>query len=159
MNEKRILIVDDEAAILSVLKGSLKKLGDEYVVATAPDGQSALAQLKRSPFDPVITDYRMAGMDGLELLEEVRALQPNARTILMTAYGNDKVEEEARRLQAYRYLIKPLEIDNFRWIVKSALNDVAISRPGILILSDERYKEIAWSLVRIQPGPLKIKCF
>ncbi len=150
MSEKRILIVDDEAAILSVLKSSLKKLGAEYEISTAPDGQNALEQLKQRPFDLVITDYKMAGMDGLELLEAVRSLQPSARTILMTAYGNDKVEAETRRLQAYRYLIKPLEIDDFRQIVKSALNDVAISRPGILILSDERYKQIVLSLERLR---------
>jgi CheY-like chemotaxis protein len=150
MSEKRILIVDDEAAILSVLKSSLKKLGVEYEVATAPDGQGALEQLKQRPFDLVITDYKMAGMDGLELLKAVRTLQPKARTILMTAYGNDKVEAETRRLQAYCYLIKPLEIDNFRQIVKSALNDMAISRPGILILSDERYKQIVLALNRLQ---------
>lgn len=146
MNRKRILIVDDEAAILSVLKNSLKKLGSGYEVVTALDGQDALTQLGQHSFDLVITDYKMVGMDGLELLEAVHSLQPKARTILMTAYGNEKVETEARRLQTYRYLVKPLEIDDFRQIVQGALNDVAVSRPGILILSGERYREIVLSL-------------
>lgn len=150
MSEKRILIVDDEPAVLSVLKSSLKKLGIGYEVSTAPDGQNALEQLKQCPFDLIISDYKMAGMDGLELLKAVQTLQPKARTILMTAYGNDKVEAETRRLKAYCYLIKPLEIDNFRQIVKSALNDIAISRPGILILSDEHYRQIILSLNRLQ---------
>lgn len=150
MNGKRILIVDDEAAILSVLKSSLKKLGAGYEVFIALNGQEALEQLGQYPFDLVITDYKMAGMDGLELIEAVRSLQPGARTILMTAYGNDKVEAEAQRLQAYRYLVKPLEIDIFRQIVQSALKDIAISRPGILILSGERYKEIVLSLDKLR---------
>ncbi|MGB8252907.1 MAG: response regulator [Anaerolineaceae bacterium] len=130
MKIKRILIVDDEIPILSVLKNSLKKLGDELEVSTATDGQTALEQLKQNSFDLVVTDYKMAGMDGLELLEAVRALQPDVVTILMTAYGNDKVEAETRRLNTYRYLIKPVEIDHFRQIVKSALNDMTAREDG-----------------------------
>ena len=150
MSEKHILIVDDEAPILSVLKRSLEKLGTACMISTAPDGQSALAQLKHVNFDLVIADYRMGGMDGLELLEAVRSLQPNARTILMTAYGNDKVKAEARRLKTYRYLTKPLEIDDFRKVVTEALSDLAATRAGFLILPDEQYNKIVLSLKRLQ---------
>ncbi len=150
MREKHILIVDDEASILSVLKSSLRVLGAGYKVSTAPDGQNAFVQLKQCPFDLVITDYKMAGMDGLELLEAIRSLQPNARAILMTAYGNDKVETEARRLQVYRYLIKPFGVDKFRQIVQSALNDIAVRPTGISILSDERYTQIVLSLNQLR---------
>jgi CheY-like chemotaxis protein len=150
LKEKRILIVDDEPAILTVLKRSLEKLGAGYAVDTAVDGQSAVEKLKRGPVDLVVTDYRMPGMNGVDLLEAVRALQPGARTILMTAYGNDKVEAETRRLQAYRYLIKPLQIDDFRHVVRTALTDMAVVQPGILILSDERHQKIVLALKRLQ---------
>ncbi len=130
MKIKRILIVDDETAILSVLKNSLKKLGDGFEVTTAIDGQTALEYLKQNPFDLVITDYKMIGMDGLELLEAVRSLQPDAFTILMTAYGNDAVEAETHRLNTYSYLIKPVEIDQFRQIVKNALSEMATNTIG-----------------------------
>jgi DNA-binding NtrC family response regulator len=113
MTGKRILIVDDEVTILSVLKRSLEKLEAGYIVSTATDSRSALAQLGEARFDLVVTDYKMAGMDGLELLQEVRSLQPEARTILMTAYGSDRVRAEAHRLQTYRYMLKPFQIDEF----------------------------------------------
>lgn len=150
MSEKHILIVDDETTILSVLKRSLEKLDGGYIITTATDGQSALAQLKAARFDLVVTDYKMAGMDGLQLLEEVRSLQPEARTILMTAYGNDKVRAEAQRLETYRYMVKPLEIDDFRQTVKSALRGLITAHPGILILPDEQYNKILLSLKRLQ---------
>lgn len=150
MSDKHILIVDDETTILSVLKRSLEKLDGGYIVSTATDGPSALAQLKGARFDLVVTDYKMAGMDGLELLQEVRSLQPEARTILMTAYGNDKVRAEAQRLETYRYMVKPLEIDDFRQTVHAALSGLATGRPGILILPDEQYNKILLSLRRLQ---------
>jgi two-component system, response regulator, stage 0 sporulation protein F len=150
LGEKWVLIVDDEEAILSVLQKSLKKLGDDYQVVTATDGLAALEQLKNRRFDLVVTDYKMAGMNGLELLQAIRTLQPEVRIILMTAYGNDKLEAETRRHQAYQYLTKPLELDTFRQIVRGAFEDVAISRPGILILSDERYLKINEALTQLQ---------
>ncbi|MFQ5420562.1 MAG: response regulator, partial [Anaerolineae bacterium] len=133
---KRILIVDDETSVLYVMQNSLRKLGSRYKVSTATDGNKALNLLRQRPFNLVITDYKMAGMDGLQLIETIRRIRPETRVILITAYGNDAVEAEARRLQAYRFLTKPLEISVFRQIVQEALDDIAISRPGILILSD-----------------------
>lgn len=157
MNEKRILIVDDEPTILTVLKNGLKKLGSEYQVHTVSDGYAALDHLRDHPTDLVITDYKMAGMNGLELLETIRSLQPETQVILMTAYGHSTLETEARRLQAYRYLTKPLELDAFRLIVKEALGDIAISRPGILILSDERYRQVNQLLSNLQ-GDIGARC-
>jgi CheY-like chemotaxis protein len=142
MTRKHILIVDDEISILTVLKTSLEKLEPGYDVDTAQDGFTALDKLKNSQYDLVVTDYNMAEMDGLELLETIRYLQPSARTILMTAYGCDVLESESRRLQAYRYLTKPLEIKSFRQVIQQALGDLAVSRPGILVLSDDRYRQV-----------------
>jgi CheY-like chemotaxis protein len=150
MATKRILIVDDEEAVLSVLQSSLKKLGPDHEVVTAKDGFDALGQIEKGPFDVVVTDYKMAGMDGLELLEAIRFRQPGARVILITAYGSSALEAGVRRLQAYRYLTKPLELNAFRKIVQKALGDIAISRPGILILSDERYRQVSQSMNHLQ---------
>lgn len=147
---KRILIVDDETSVLYVMQNSLRKLGSRYKVSTATDGNKALNLLRQRPFNLVITDYKMAGMDGLQLIETIRRIRPETRVILITAYGNDAVEAEARRLQAYRFLTKPLEISVFRQIVQEALDDIAISRPGILILSDTRYQEIISLLETLQ---------
>jgi CheY-like chemotaxis protein len=142
MIKKNILIVDDEISILTVLKSSLKKLDTACNVFTTTNGEDAFKLMKNQKFDLVITDYKMAGMDGLELIAAVRSIRPETRMILMTAYGDNAVQEETRRLQAYRYLTKPLEINDFRQTVQEAIDSLAVSRPGILILSDERYTQI-----------------
>ena len=141
MGNQRILIVDDEEAILTVLSNSLKKRNADCEIVTATNGSTALDQISRKPFDLVITDYKMNGMDGLELMEAISSIHPETRVILISAYGSDNIEAEARRLQAYKFLAKPLEINDFRQVVEEALGDIAISRPGILILSDERYRQ------------------
>ena len=152
MNKKRILIVDDEEAVLHVLKSSLRKLGDEYEVETTVNGFSALAYLRDRPFDLVITDYRMDDMDGMELINTIRADWPETRVILITAYGNDELRKEAEKLDAYKYLLKPLEINEFRQVIREAFTsrDLLLSRPGLLILSDERYQKITVALEQLQ---------
>jgi len=141
MRNHRILIVDDEESVLTVLKHGLRML-DNYEVATACDGASALEMLQQVQFDLVVTDYKMAGMDGLKLLETVKAIQPSTKVILMTAYGTDEIQAEALRLQACQYLEKPVEISTFQNVIETALGKIAISRPGIVILSDESYRQV-----------------
>ncbi len=150
MAAKWILIVDDEDAILTVLRSSLKKLGADYNVVTASDGNQALALLGKRPFDLVVTDYRMAGMDGLELLGRIRALRPEARVVLMTGYGNRVLEAESKRLNAFRYLTKPLELDTFRQVVKEAVADLPTGGSTLLILSEERYRRVNDRLTQLQ---------
>ena len=118
---KRILIVDDEESVLTILKTSLTLSDGDYQVITASSGDEALDQLHQFDFDLVVTDYLMAGLDGLELMAEVKVLQPHARMIMISAYGTDELESEADGLQVYRYLEKPIEIDTFRSVVKEAL--------------------------------------
>ena len=138
-----VLIVDDEDGVLSVLKNSLRKLGGQFRVSTAAGGEEAMDMLIQRKYDLVVTDYKMAGMNGLELMEKVHAAHPQTRVILMTAYGSAAVESEASRLQAYRYLPKPLEIEAFRRIVREAAGSAA-DASGILVLS-ERWPRAASS--------------
>ncbi len=150
MPAKRILIVDDEPSIRRILKRGLDSLGKNYEVVTAANGYEALAYVKAQPFDLIVTDYKMAGLDGLALLEEIRRLRPQARVVLMTAYGSSEVETRAQRLKAYRYLTKPLEMDDFRQMVQAALDDMAISNANMLVLSGERYRRAAEMLAQLQ---------
>ena len=150
MAEKWILIVDDEGSILTVLKSSLRIFGADYHVCTASSAYEALDQISKRYYDLVITDYKMAGMDGLQLLEQIHALRPTTRVILMTAYGNAGVEAESTRLKAYRYLVKPLEIEAFRCVVREAFNGSAEVKQGLLVLSDDDYLEINQILQRLQ---------
>jgi two-component system, response regulator, stage 0 sporulation protein F len=162
MSKKRILIVDDEESILSVLRNSLLKLNKNYEVETRKDGFEAITLIQREKFDMVVTDYKMAGLDGLELIEAVRTMSPDTRVVLITAYGNNTIEARARELQAFRYLTKPLELDSFRQVVQEGLGDDKPAAPepaaqppagqrsaakprraDLLVLSDERYRQIS----------------
>ncbi len=152
MDKKRILIVDDEEAILHVLKNSIRKLGEAYEVDTAVNGFSAMAYLNDRSFDLVITDYQMDGMDGMELINNIHADWPETRVILVTAYGSDRLEADAKGMNVYRYVLKPLDISTFRNIVQDALHDhdASISGTGLLILSDTRYRKIMEMLEQLQ---------
>jgi CheY-like chemotaxis protein/predicted regulator of Ras-like GTPase activity (Roadblock/LC7/MglB family) len=150
MPDKWILIVDDEESVLALMLGSIKNLGQEYRVITVTNGQAALEQVKQRHFDLVVTDFRMAGMDGLQLLEEIRSVRPDTRVILMTAYANSAVEAEAARLNAYRYLTKPLEIKSFLQIVKDAVGTAGLNQGGVLVLSEDDYRKLNKVLIQLQ---------
>ena len=116
----KLLIVDDDHAVLNQLKWAL---GDEYEVETAQSGVEALSKFKEMGFDLVITDLRMADMDGVELTEAIRAWDPVAMVIWITAYDCHKMRAEAERLSVYRCLDKPLELPEIRAVVSQALEE------------------------------------
>ncbi len=118
---KRILVVDDEKIVAFFLSETLAELGLEYQVETASSAEDALNKIALEPFSLVITDLRMPGMSGLELIDQVRQISPGTRTILITAYGDDEVEAEARRLGVYDYITKPFQMDRFTQMVERAL--------------------------------------
>jgi len=105
-----ILIVDDEKNIRAHLATYIRGLG--HTVDLAADAVAALALLERSAFDVVLSDVRMAGMDGLALLREIRRRQPQAVVVLMTAYATVAQAVEAMRAGAYDYLVKPFSLDH-----------------------------------------------
>lgn len=137
MDTKTILIVDDEESVLFVLKNSLVKLGPDYRILTANDGTSALQFFEKYRIDLVITDYRMKGINGLELLETIKNVQPSTRVIFITAFGSDEVEAEVNRLKAFAYLRKPLDLATFRSVVMQAFEDLTVNRPGVVIHTDD----------------------
>lgn len=146
---KHILIVDDEPRVAFSLGKALEHLNQNYRVSVVHSGEEALKALDGPPVDLLITDLRMPGISGLDLIRQVRAASPQTRTILITAYGSDKVETEARRL-AYRYITKPFGLSDFAQAVEEALRDVAIDRPGLVVLSDEAFETIAQQLENLR---------
>jgi len=120
---KRILVVDDEVKLAFLLKQSLLNLGSEYEIETANSGAEALKIIEEDPCDLVITDFRMRGMGGLELMRSIKSENPETLVILMTAYGSPEIVAEAKRLDAYRYITKPFPIEEFQAMVKEALVD------------------------------------
>lgn len=146
MTTRHILIVDDEPRVAFFLSKALERADQDYRVSVAHSGEEALETINRTPVDLLVTDLRMPGINGLQLMRWVRASSPQTRTILITAYGNDEVETEAHRLEAYRYITKPFSLDAFTQVAQEALRDMAVSQPGVVVLSGESYEAITKEL-------------
>ncbi len=116
---KRLLIVDDEPSIRRVLQALLAREG--YDVELAVDGAQAIAQLGERQYHAVVTDLKMPGIGGLELLSWVRANDPGLPVIMITAHGTVDSAVEALKLGAADYISKPFDQDELRQIVAKAL--------------------------------------
>jgi two-component system response regulator AtoC len=110
---KKILIVDDEPSILLSLSHLLSN--DDTVVITCSRIEEAEEALDRYRFDLVIADIRLSGVygiEGLELLDYIKAISPVTKVIIMTAYGSDEIKETAYRRGAYFYYEKPIDMND-----------------------------------------------
>ncbi|MDE3036513.1 MAG: response regulator, partial [Nitrospirota bacterium] len=86
MEGERILLVDDDDGLLHLLKIRLTAMG--FAITACPDADAALAEARREVFDMAITDLRLAGRDGLALMEELRQLHPELPVLILTAHGS-----------------------------------------------------------------------
>jgi FixJ family two-component response regulator len=109
----RVLIVDDDQALLQVLPRTVSLRIPFVHVDTASSGREALSFLQTQQYDVVISDIKMPGMDGLALLAKVQELQPDTPTLLITGHGEHNLAVQALRGGAYDYIQKPVERDNF----------------------------------------------
>ena len=117
--KRRILIVEDDEIFLRPLQRTLEVAG--YDVIVTPSGEEALDALKGDDVDLVLTDKRLPGMDGVDLVRRVRADHPDQAVIVMTAYGTIESAVEAVRLGAADYLVKPLESAELLIVVRHAI--------------------------------------
>ncbi|MBZ0155496.1 MAG: sigma-54 dependent transcriptional regulator [Alphaproteobacteria bacterium] len=118
-NRGRVLLVDDEANILKVLSAILRKSG--YEVHTAKTAEEALDRTVRMKFDTVITDYKLPGMNGSELLDALKTRAVDAPVIMLTAYGTIEKAVDAMRKGAYYYLAKPVNPDELLTVTREAV--------------------------------------
>jgi two-component system, NtrC family, nitrogen regulation response regulator NtrX len=114
-----ILIVDDENSIRTTLKGILEDEG--YDAATAGSGEDGLEQVRRKPFDVVLLDIWLPGMDGLATLEHIRELQDPPEVIIVSGHGTIETAVRATKLGAYDFLEKPLSLEKTLILVKNAI--------------------------------------
>jgi DNA-binding NtrC family response regulator len=122
----RVLVVDDDVGVRYTIAEILREIPVE--VELAEDGEQALEMTRRSSFELVITDLRMAPMDGLELLAHLRAEQPALKVVLITAHGSERAAVQAMRLGAYDYFRKPFEVDELVAVVERALESIRLAR-------------------------------
>jgi two-component system, NtrC family, nitrogen regulation response regulator GlnG len=116
-----LLVVDDDETVRASLQDALTKEGVR--VSTASSARQALEHIAADPVDLVLTDVRMPGIDGLELLRLLRAGVAGADVVVMTAYDDDAVALTAAREGARAYLPKPLELSELRSLVDRLLRE------------------------------------
>ncbi len=126
---RRILIVDDDPTVLHILHATLAHMRNGYQIVVAQDGRAALAMIEDKPFDLVITDVKMPGVDGIELAESIQAMNATTTVIWITAYGCDRLRAECERLGIYRCLDKPLRISQIRQVALEALRSILVETP------------------------------
>ena len=116
---EHLLIVDDEASIRESLQGILEDEG--YQVATSPSGEDCLELLRKTSFDVVVLDVWLPGMDGLETLEKIRALDDPPEVIMISGHGTIETAVRATKLGAYDFAEKPLSLEKTLILIKNAI--------------------------------------
>jgi two-component system NtrC family response regulator/two-component system response regulator HydG len=115
----RVVVIDDEVNAAAALETLLKE--DGYEVARAHDAHGGLQLLEKEEPDVVLTDLRMPGMDGIELLAKIKQVRPETMVILMTAYGTVKTAVRAMKLGAEDYLGKPIDVEELEVVLQKAI--------------------------------------
>ena len=115
----QILVVDDEEVVCRFLKRVLDGAGHRIQVAHG--GQEAADRLEKEPFDLVITDLKMPGVDGIAVLRKAKELDPLCEVIVITAYASVESAVEVMKLGAYDYISKPFNVERIRFVVAKAL--------------------------------------
>jgi len=117
----RVLVVDDEKLVRWSLKNSLQNAG--YEATAVEDADAAVKILEADDFQLVISDVRLTGMSGLELLSHIRQTRPNLPVILITAFGNDNMREEAEAKGVAAFFDKPFDIESLLEMVDNLCKD------------------------------------
>lgn len=118
-HKSKILVIEDEKNMREILKMLLE--GEGYDAFVARDGNEGLDWLGRDIFDLVITDIKMPGADGFQILKKAQEVSPETLVIMITAFGTTESAVEAMKFGAYDYIHKPFKIDEIRLVVKNAL--------------------------------------
>ena len=137
----KVLVVDDEPAIRSICSRYLSSRG--WQVDTATDGEEALAKILDRDWDIVITDIKMPGLDGVQLVQKAKAEKPYIEFIVMTAYASVDVAVKAMRSGAYDFLLKPLDLEQLQLTVDRCWQKMQLREENELLrLANERLREL-----------------
>lgn len=119
MGKPRVMIIDDEKIVGDMSKYHLEGAGFE--VETFIDPEKALMRFREQSFDVVVTDLKMKGIDGMEVLKTVKTLSPKTQVIMITAFAHLNTAIEALRGQVFDFFPKPFKITDFIASVKKAI--------------------------------------
>jgi DNA-binding NtrC family response regulator len=119
MATSKIMVIDDEKIVGDMAKLSLEQ--DGYTVETFLNAEPALKRLETEKFDVVVTDYKMKGIDGMEVLKTVKERHPGTHVIMITAFANLDAAIEALRQDVHDFFPKPVKIKELKASIKRAL--------------------------------------
>ncbi|MBC8479197.1 MAG: PAS domain S-box protein [FCB group bacterium] len=139
-----ILIVEDETELLNLLSKGLKRYSRHYEICTADSSDKALKLLQTTQFDILITDIKMAGMDGLELAREGKILQPELQSVVITGHTDLDTVIEALRSGAINYFQKPISIKALHMTIDSIMEKRKLEK--LLIDNEEKYRTLTNNL-------------
>ena len=131
-----LLIVDDELGMRQFLTHLFQR--DEHFVRVAENVYRAMELLREAPADVIVSDIRMADMDGVQLLREARALLPEVEVVMMTAFANVDTAREAFLLGAYDFVQKPFDNDLLRETVARALEKISLVKEKEALLEENK---------------------
>ncbi len=131
MRRIKILVIDDDESLRRVLEYNLAQEG--YAVLTASSGEQGIELLKKEGADLVVTDVRMPGMDGLQVMQAARKLDPNVQVIILTAFGTIEMAVEAMKAGAFHYISKPFNRDELRLTIRKALQLKDLERENVAL--------------------------
>ena len=150
----RILIVDDEQSMRQMVAIALRQEG--YDVVIAEDGEVASRELQANKVDVVVSDIKMPGLNGIDLLRFARENSPATEVILMTAYTSTESAIEALRLGAYDYISKPFEIDDLKATVGRALERAELRSQNKSLRRQLSTRHKVGELIGRSPGMLRV---
>ncbi|MEI6667840.1 MAG: sigma-54 dependent transcriptional regulator [Acidobacteriota bacterium] len=127
----RVLVVDDEEIVRDSLSGWLAK--DGYTLDTAHDGPTALAKIRQERWSILLVDLKMPGMDGLQVLDTAKTIQPDLAVVIMTAYATVETAVEAMKSGAYDYLVKPFDPEELSLMMVKIVAQQQLVRENVLL--------------------------
>lgn len=116
----RLLVVDDEPIVGKRLRQAFGKMGFEVEIETS--GKPALELMRKKPFDIVVTDLKMAGIDGMEVLSTVKRLNPSTQVIIITGYAEQDTADQAFREGVFDFIAKPFRLEELKQVIVRALD-------------------------------------
>jgi DNA-binding NtrC family response regulator len=138
MQKHNILVVDDEKNILKVVSTTLGK--ESYTVDTARSSEEAIEKFDKDTHDLIITDLKLPGKSGMELLEYIKSRNPDIPIIMITAFGTIENAVEAMKKGAFNYLTKPVNPDELLSVVKEVLEKYELKRENVALKSELKQK-------------------